>query len=171
MDERNDRKVGGIALPLDGAGNADVEALLGRLVQRILALSPTEFDLYRYLVEEADRFAEGSEAARAVFSTLGFDPLEYEGESARAARYGENRVALRYLEGEVSPDLIRLFGETQAEEFRALLFMTFVSRNAATVQALRLKYAAQSHNNCISQGHFTDAARWSRLIDEIAKEA
>lgn len=158
-------------LSFDGDLNDDetIAEVVTKLSERIHALSPTELDVYRYLVEEADRFSQGGQVERNVLEASGIAPLEYDGEMAKAERYCDNRAALEFLNNEVSPELEKLIGSARSADVRAFVFANIVLRaeNQMAMLKLRQKYAVHYCNNCSANGHWTYHDKWSEIIDDI----
>ena len=154
-------------------GNLDddetVAEVVTKLSEQIHALSPTELDVYRYLVEEAERFSQGGHVERNVLEASGIAPLEYDGEMAKAEKYSDNRAALEFLNNEVSPKLEKLIGSERSADLRAFIFASIVLRaeNQMAMLKLRQKYAVHYCNNCSANGHWTYHDKWTEIIDDI----
>ena len=97
----------------------------------------------------------------------GIKPIEYEGEMAKAHKYPDNRSALDYLNGEVSPDLAVVLDEHTADKIRSMVFSYIVDRNAIGVRELRKKYAVHYANNCSANGNYGYAEKWDKLIETL----
>lgn len=156
---------------ITGALNDDetVAELVTKLSGKIHELAPTELDVYRYLVEEAERFSQGGQVEKNVLEASGIAPLEYDGEMAKAEKYRKNRAALEFLNNEVSPKLEELVGSERAADIRAFIFANIVLReeNRMVMLKLRQKYAVHYCNNCSANGHWTYYDKWSEIIDGI----
>lgn len=157
--------------PFDGDLDSEngMAELVWNLTQQVQARAPTELDVYRYLVEEAERFAEGGAMEQAALRASGLTELEYAGERAKAANFAETRAALDYLNEDVTPALTQRVGPSRADEIRAYVFSHFVLRPEAelTMQSLRLKYAVHYCNNCLMNGHLMYHDRWAKVIEGI----
>lgn len=145
--------------------------VINKIAGKIWELSPTELDLYRYMVEEADRFSKGGQYERNVLKASGIAPLEYEGEMSKADDFKKNRSALEYLDKDVFPKLERFLGAIRASETRAQIFALVVLReeNAVGLLRLRQKYAIHYSNNCSKNGHWDSYDKWSEIIAIIEK--
>ena len=164
----NTFKVGGFSFSGD-ASNEDVWAkMVSEISRRIIELSPTELDIYRYLMEESDRMSEGSNVGKIALENSGIKPLEYEGEVSKADKYPNNRAALDYLNDEVTPDLEGALGKDRADNIRAMIFTFIVHSNESGVNGIRKKYAVHYANNCTQNGHFGFADKWDDVINSIA---
>ena len=163
----NTFNVGGFAFVGDAASDEVGANIVNKITAKVLELSPTELDIYRYLMEEADRISERSGVGRAALENSGIMPLEYEGEMAKAHKYLENRAALDYLNDEVTPDLKEVLGEDQSDNIRAMIFAFIIHSNVAGVNSIRKKYAVHYANNCSQNGHFGFADKWDDVINSI----
>ncbi|MBL4758705.1 MAG: hypothetical protein JKY32_14060 [Rhizobiales bacterium] len=143
-------------------------AIQNKVTARVLELSPTELDIYRYLMEEAERLSLGKGLDERASIASGITPLEYEGEMAKAHKYPDNRAALDYLNDEVSPDLKEALGEDRADNIRAMIFTFIVHSNVSEVNEIRKKYAVHYANNCTANGHFGFADKWDEVIRSIS---
>lgn len=161
--------IGDISFVGDLNDDETIAEVVTRLSQRIHELSPTELDVYRYLVEEAERFSQGGEIERNVLGASGISPLEYEGEMAKSDKYSDNRAALDFLNDVATPRLDEIIGTARSAEVRAFIFANIVLRpeNQIAMLSLRKKYAVHYCNNCSANGHWTYYDRWSELIDDI----
>jgi hypothetical protein len=83
------------------------QALIDKIARRVIELSPTELDLYRYIMEEADRFSVGNSFEKEVLLTSGFQDLEYDGESQKIDQFKKHRKAINYIVGPEQCRLIR----------------------------------------------------------------
>lgn len=159
--------VGGFSFSGDASDDKVAAKVISKIARRVVELSPTELDLYRYLIEEADRMSEGGGIGKLALEKSGIKPLEYEGEMAKAHNYSNNRVALDYLNDEVSPDLKEALGEDRADNVRANIFTYVADLNATVVCEIRKKYAVHYANNCTQNGHFGFADKWDDVIQSI----
>lgn len=160
-------EVGGFSFNGEASDDKVIAEVISRIVRRIVEMSPTELDLYRYVMEEADRMSDEGEFEKSVLKEAGIKPLEYEGEIEKAQKYSNNRAALDYLNDDVSPDLEDMFGEDQASKIRAKIFRLFVGLNSTVVNEIRKKYAVQYANNCTQNGHYGFAEKWDDVINSI----
>lgn len=159
-------EIAGLEISTAVAG-LDLETVVSRqLMPEIVKRCPTELDLYRYLVEEADWLSENEKDAVSLeFSEI--HELEYEGESAKARQYARNRKALEWLDSRVTPDLTKHFGQVMADKIRGAVFVEMNLDYYEQILALRLKYAVHYHNNCVKQGSYGYADRWDEIIKDI----
>lgn len=142
--------IGGFLFEDDLNSDESIANIVTKLSAKVLELAPTELDVYRYLVEEAERFSQGGEVEANVLDASGIAPLEYEGEISKAKKYADNRAALDYLNEKISPDLENLMGQERAADIRAYIFANIVLRedNLIGMLKLRKKYAVHYCNNC-----------------------
>lgn len=159
--------VGGFAFVGDAASDEVGANIVNKITAKVLELSPTELDIYRYLMEEADRISKGGDLGRATLENTGITPLEYEGEMAKAHKYLKNRAALNYLNDEVTPDLEEVLSEDQSDNIRTMIFALIIHSNTAGVNSIRKKYAVHYANNCTQNGHFRFADKWDDVINSI----
>lgn len=159
--------VGGFSFYGDILDDKMAAKVISRIARRVVEMCPTELDLYRYLMEEADKLSEGDEVEKSALEKSRITPLEYEGEITKAHDYPDNRAALNYLNDEVSPDLEKVVGYYQGDKIRAHIFTYIVDLNASTVSDLRKKYAVHYANNCTQNGHFGFADKWDDVIKSI----
>lgn len=169
IDEDNNLWIGGFSFDGDANSDETVAEIVTRLSGKVHELAPTELDLYRYLVEEAERFSQGGQVEKNVLEASGIAPLEYSGEIEKAEKYRDNRAALEFLNNEVSPKLEELVGGEMAADVRAFIFANIVLReeNQMVMLKLRQKYAVHYCNNCSANGHWTYYDKWSEIIDDI----
>lgn len=163
--------IGGLSFDGDITDDKILIQVINKIAGKIWELSPTELDLYRYMVEEADRFSKGGQYERNVLKASGIAPLEYEGEMSKADDFKKNRSALEYLDKDVFPKLERFLGAIRASETRAQIFALVVLReeNAVGLLRLRQKYAIHYSNNCSKNGHWDSYDKWSEIIAIIEK--
>lgn len=159
--------VGGFSFSGDASNDEEWAKMVSKIARRIIELSPTELDIYRYLMEEADLLSEGGRIGKIALENSGIVPLEYEGEMEKAHKYSKNRAALNYLNDEVSPDLEKALGEDRADNIRAMIFTFIVHSNVSGVNGIRKKYAVHYANNCTQNGHFGFADKWDDVIKSI----
>lgn len=159
--------VGGFTFSGDASADEEWAKMVSSIARRVIELSPTELDIYRYLMEEADRMAEDGGFGRIALENSGIMPLEYEGEMGKAHNYPNNRAGLEYLDGEVSPDLEDALGGDRADNIRTMIFTSIVHGNESGVNAIRKKYAVHYANNCTQNGHYTFADKWDDVINSI----
>lgn len=168
-EEADGNWIGGLLFEGDINSDETIANIVTKLSTKVLELAPTELDVYRYLVEEAERFSKGGEVEANILKASGIAPLEYDGEISKAQKYAGNRAALDYLNDEVSPDLENLMEQEKAADVRALIFANIVLReeNLIGMLKLRQKYATHYCNNCSANGHWTYYDKWSEIIDGI----
>jgi len=163
----NTFNVGGFSFSGDASNDEEWAKMVSKIARRVIELSPTELDIYRYLMEEADQLSEGGDVGKIALENSGIMPLEYEGEMEKAHKYPKNRAALDYLNDEVSPDLEEALGEDRADNIRAMIFTFIVHSNVSGVNGIRKKYAVHYANNCTQNGHFGFADKWDDVIKSI----
>lgn len=158
--------IAGLRISTDSTG-LDLETVVSRqLGPEIVKRCPTELDLYRYLVEEAEWLSENENDDISLnFSEI--REVEYEGERAKASKYPRNREALTWLHSRVMPDLRLHFGQALAERIRGAVLFDLCLEHHESILAVRLKYAVHYHNNCLKSGSYGYADRWAEVIDEI----
>ena len=159
--------VGGFFFSGDASNDEEWAKMISKIARRVIELSPTELDIYRYLIEEADRMSKGGGIGKIALEKSGIKPLEYEGEMEKAHKYPDNRAALDYLNDEVSPDLNKALGEDRADNIRGMIFTFIVHSNLSGVNNIRKKYAVHYANNCTQNGHFGFADKWDDVIQSI----
>ena len=159
--------VGGFSFSGDASNDDEWAKMVSKIARRVIELSPTELDIYRYLMEEADQLSEGGGVGKIALENSGIMPLEYEGEMEKSHQYPKNRAALNYLNDEVSPDLEKALGEDRADNIRAMIFTFIVHSNVSGVNGIRKKYAVHYANNCTQNGHFGFADKWDDVIKSI----
>jgi len=159
--------VGGFSFDGDTANDEEWARMVSKIARRVIELSPTELDIYRYLMEEADRLSEGGGIGKIALENSGIKPLEYEGEMSKAHKYPDNRASLDYLNLEVSPDLNEALGADRAGNIRAMIFTFIVHSNISGVNEIRRKYAVHYANNCMANGHYGYADKWDEVIGSI----
>ncbi len=158
--------IAGLRISTDSTG-LDLETVVSRqLSPEIVKRCPTELDLYRYLVEEAEWLSEDENDDISLdFSEI--REVEYEGERAKASKYHRNRDALTWLDNRVMPDLRLHFGQAMADRIRGAVLFDMCLEHLEAILAVRLKYAVHYHNNCLKSGSYGYADRWAEVIDEI----
>lgn len=159
--------VGGLTFSGDPSKHEVWAQIAVDVANRVQALALTELDIYRYLMEEADRMSQLQGLNEVALRESGIKPIEYEGEMAKAHKYPDNRSALDYLNGEVSPDLAVVLDEHTADKIRSMVFSYIVDRNAIGVRELRKKYAVHYANNCSANGNYGYAEKWDKLIETL----
>jgi|GEM_PF-3309385 len=160
-------KVGSLSFCGDPSNDEVGADIVNKVTGRVLELSPTELDIYRYLMEEADRLSQRSGIGQWALLSSGITPIEYEGEMNKSDKYPDNRAALEYLNNKVSPDLEKIFEKSKADDFRANIFTNIVLSNAAGINELRKKHAVHYANNCAANGHYSFADKWDEVIKSI----
>jgi hypothetical protein len=83
----NTFNVGGISFSGDASNDEEWAEMVSKIARRVIELSPTELDIYRYLMEEADRLSEGGGVGKIALENSGIMQLEYEGEMAKSHKY------------------------------------------------------------------------------------
>lgn len=161
--------IGGFLFDGDIDSDEVVAEIVTKLSGKIHDLAPTELDVYRYLVEEAERFSKGGRVERNILDISGISPLEYEGQIEKSGKYPDSRSSLEFLNNEVSPELERLLSPERAADIRAFIFSNIVLRdeNQMVMLKLRQKYAVHYCNNCSANGHWTYHDKWAEVISEI----
>lgn len=169
MDSDDNFRIGGLSFDGDADSDDTVSEIVTRISEKIFDLAPTELDVYRYLVEEAERFSQGGQVEKSILEASGIAPLEYKGTMEKSDKYHENRVALEFLNDEVSPELDNLMGPEKAAAIRAFLFGNIVlcDENQLAMLNLRKKYAVHYCNNCTLNGHWTYHDKWLEIIEDL----
>ncbi len=133
---------------------------------RLSKLHQQDLEAYRYLVEEADRFAGGNQFEQQVLALSGMMPLEYSGESKKVQEFAKCRPGVDFM-NKFSAEIETLKGKAFAQNLRGQTYLFYLTRNHDLLKGIRLKWATHYHNNCVQNRHFSYSEKWEKVIDAI----
>ncbi|QQR39001.1 hypothetical protein [Devosia rhizoryzae] len=141
------------------------DLLLDQITQHLMKVIAKENHVYRYIMEEADLLAKGSDFDKSILAATGITPIEYQGESDKFDEYSDSRPGADYLNGDIIPDFEALIGN--ADKVRGLLLAKIYGAHEKAMCRLRLKYAQRYRDVCIAEGDLQYAQEWSDAISSI----
>ncbi|WP_122693913.1 hypothetical protein [Pseudomonas viridiflava] len=143
--------------------------MMARAAIAIIPHLPTEQDVYWFVIEQYDRIISCGELVASIMATYPFKmyETEYLDRKSENSYVGHKNPGIVYVLNAILPDLVRHYGMVQAQTMLAFIFGTYLHGNKDPIKALRLKYAAHYHNNCISSGGFRTAEQWNEVISSV----
>ncbi|MFD3191763.1 hypothetical protein ACFMPD_16045 [Sedimentitalea sp. HM32M-2] len=160
-------EVGSVAFEGDPHSEETMRKIGFKIIREVDHRLKMDEQSYRYVMEEAEWVADRNEFCQELLEETGLLAIEYSGAREWGKDLSDERVALRYMEDEVWPDLRAHMGETRAECIRAVIFGGILECNRIGVEAMRGQHAVAARRILTQDGDLEAAEKWQQVIETV----
>lgn len=158
--------------PVTERAVSDVSSIVFNDLQKILT---TKEDYYWFMIEYHDLLLSQKSAVRTMLDGLPLFPVEYEGMRSADSYVGRPNPGVEYM-ASIRPAILNWCTKTvpslDANQLSTRVLTAayghFRMAGKQALDVLRLEYAVHYHNNCVSNGSFQNADKWSEVIDALS---